>query len=202
MEATLALVVLAAVVFVATDVDDLFLLVALFADPRFSAREVVIGQFLGIGALYGASVVASLVSVVVAGEYVGLLGLVPIGMGLAQLWRWGRDDRAAEDGERPPDSVGRWKALSVAAVTIANGGDNIAVYTPLLAARSGAEIAVFGIVFAALTAAWCIAARWIVSHPALRSPIDRYGHRVVPFVLIALGVLILVEAGSYRVPVP
>jgi cadmium resistance protein CadD (predicted permease) len=196
MDSPLALVGLAAAVFAATDVDDLFLLVAFFADPRVRAREVVIGQFLGIGALFGASAAASLVSLVVAAEYIGLLGLIPIVMGATQLWRSGRGD--VEDEERPPEAVGRWKVLSVAAVTIANGGDNVAIYTPLLAARSGAEVAAFGLVFAVLTAAWCVAARSIVTHPALRAPVERYGHRIVPFVFIALGVLILFEAGSWR----
>jgi cadmium resistance protein CadD (predicted permease) len=197
MDSPLALLGLAAVVFAATDVDDLFLLVAFFADRRFRARDVVIGQFLGIGALYGASVAASAASLVAPLEYIGLLGLVPIAMGARQLLRLGRGESLDGD-ERPPESVGRWKVLSVAAVTIANGGDNVAVYTPLLAARTGAEIAAFGLVFAVLTALWCVAARWIVTHPALRASIERHGHRVVPIVLIALGVLILAEAGSYR----
>ena len=194
----LALLGLAAVVFAATDIDDLFLLVAFFADPRFRAREVVAGQFLGIGALFGASAAASRLSLVVAPEYVGLLGLVPLAMGTAQLWRLARGGAQDDDDERPPERVGRWKTLAVAGVTIANGGDNIAVYTPLLAARSGAEIALFGVVFAVLTAAWCLAARWIVTHPRMRGPIARHGHRLVPLVLIALGLLILFEAGSHR----
>jgi cadmium resistance protein CadD (predicted permease) len=91
--------------------------------------------------------------------------------------------------------MGRLNFLSP--VTIANGGDNIGIYTPLFATRSGADIAVIGVVFAVLTATWCLVARWMVEHPLLGAPIRRYGHRVVPFVLIALGVLVLYEAGSF-----
>jgi len=38
----------------------------------------------------------------------------------------------------------------------------------------------------------------LVKHPALGPPLSRYGHRVVPFVLIGLGFLILLEAGSFK----
>ena len=199
MDPLLALVGLAAAVFVASDIDDLFLLVAFFADPRLRARDVVVGQYLGVGALYAASVAASLASLVVPLEYIGLLGLAPLLMGASQLRRVlgaAADDDAVEEGH--PDSSMRWAPLAVAAVTIANGADNISIYTPLFATRSGFEIAAFGAVFAVLVGAWCLLARWLVDHPVLGAPIRRYSTRVVPFVFIALGLLILYEAGTYR----
>ena len=42
---------IAIVVFATTNIDDVFLLSAFFADPRLRSRAVVIGQFAGIGAL-------------------------------------------------------------------------------------------------------------------------------------------------------
>jgi hypothetical protein len=44
---------------------------------------------------------------------------------------------------------------------MANGGDNIAVYTALFASRGGFEVATIGIVFAVMTGLWCFAARWL-----------------------------------------
>ena len=199
MESFLPLAGFAAAVFVATDIDDLFLLVAFFSDPRFRTRDVVIGQYLGVGALYAASAVASLASLVVPLEYIGLLGLAPLLIGASQLRRVlgaAPDGDAAEEGH--PGASERWAPLAVAAVTIANGADNISVYTPLFATRSGVEVAVFGAVFALLIAAWCLLARWLVDHAVLGAPIRRYSARVVPFVFIALGLLILYEAGTYR----
>ena len=200
MESLLLLVGLAVVVFVSTNIDDVFVLIGFFADPKFRARDVVMGQYVGIAALYCASVVASLVSLVVPREYIGLLGVAPIVIGASQLWNLVRGQEQTEEKlERHPNAGMHGRILSVAAVTIANGGDNLGIYTPLFATRSGADIVVIGVVFAVLTATWCLMARWMVEHRLLGAPIRRYGHRVVPFVLIGLGVLVLYDASSFGI---
>jgi len=53
-----------------------------------------------------------------------------------------------------------------------------------------------GVVFAIMTPMWVGAAHWLIRHRTFGAPIRRYGHRVVPWVLIALGILILYEAGT------
>ena len=60
MESSFALLGLAIALFASTNVDDVFVLVGFFADPKFRARDIVIGQYTGITALFGVSVVASL----------------------------------------------------------------------------------------------------------------------------------------------
>ena len=142
---------------------------------------------------------ASLISLVVAPEYVGLLGLAPIAIGLKQAWDLYRGaDSSEPEPEATPVRGGHGNVIIVAAVTVANGGDNISIYTPLFATRSARDLVVIGIVFALMTALWIGAAYYLTRHRTLGAPIRRYGHRLVPFVLIALGVLILYEAGSFR----
>src|SRR5688572_3014896 len=139
---------LAVVLFVFTDVDDVFLLMAYLANPRYEVRDVVIGQYLGIGTLVAVSAAASLVSLVVSREIVGLLGLVPIAIGMKELLELrGREDTG---GETPGPEGG--SAISVAAVTVVNGGDNIGVYTPAFATSTPAELAVMVAVFAVMVA--------------------------------------------------
>jgi cadmium resistance protein CadD (predicted permease) len=48
-----------------------------------------------------------------------------------------------------------------------------------------------------MTASWCFLAHWLVNHPAFGSSVRRYGNRAAPFVLIALGVWIMYDAGSF-----
>lgn len=62
--------------------------------------------------------------------------------------------------------------------------------------RSGAQVAATGFVFAVMTLLWLFAAHWLTNHRSIGAPIRRYGHAVVPFVLLALGILILHEAGT------
>jgi cadmium resistance protein CadD (predicted permease) len=201
MKAFAAQISLAVVAFASTDTDDLFVLIGFFADPKFKARHVVAGQYLGIAALYTVSVIGSLVSLIVPAAYIGLLGLAPIAIGANKLWDQWRGDETEADPKNH-EAVARrgaiGKVLAVAAVTTANGGDNIGVYTPLFAMRTAEELAVFGIVFVLMTALWCFAAHWLVHHRTVGAPIRRYAHRIVPFVLIALGMLILYQAGIHK----
>lgn len=195
MDHVAGLIGLAIALFASTNVDDLFVLLGFFSDPRYRPFQIVIGQYVGIGLLFGLSVAASLISLIVAPAYVGLLGLAPIAIGLKKLW----DIRSRGESEEPADD-GRSGSniFAVAAVTTANGGDNISIYTPLFAIRQATEVALIGVVFAVMTAVWLTVAYKLTTHPDLGAPIRRYGHRIVPFVLIGLGILILVEAGTFR----
>jgi len=185
--------------FVSTNIDDIFVLLGFFADPKFRLNQIVIGQYLGIGALYGFSAVASLLVLVIPAAYIGLLGLAPIYFGLKRLWEiWNGIETGDDAEDHRKASAGHGNIAAVALVTIANGGDNISIYTPLFATRSAYETLIIGCIFAVLTAAWLGAAHSLVNHPKFGAPIRRHGHRVVPFVLIALGILILYEAGTAR----
>ena len=199
MESLLALVGLAFALFASTNVDDIFVLVGFFSDPRLHVREIVIGQYIGITVLFGASVAVSMFSLVIPSAYMGLLGIAPIMIGVKKLLDLYRScDRTKASLEAPLVSRGYMRTTTVALVTIANGGDNISVYTPTFAIRSGHEIAMIALVFAVMTAFWCFIAHSIVNHPKLGAPIRRYGHRVAPIVLIGLGFLILFQSGSVQ----
>jgi len=190
---------LAIVLFVTTNVDDVFVLVGFFASPRFRARDIILGQYLGIAALVAVSVVASLISLVVAREHVGLLGVLPILLGLKQLLELWKGIQEEETDLQTP-SVGN--VLAVSGVTIANGGDNIGIYTPVFATQNLQQMLVILFVFAVMVGVWVAFARWLVHHPRLGAPLRRYGHLLIPFVLIAVGVFVLHEAGSFSLLFP
>jgi cadmium resistance protein CadD (predicted permease) len=192
MDSLAALIGLASVVFVSTNIDDAFVLVGFFADKNFRTHDVVIGQYAGISVLYAISVMAALISLVVPPSYVGLLGLAPILIGIKKVYRlW----RGRQTEEPVTHSRGHSRRLAVAAVTLANGGDNIAVYTAVLATRKGFDVSVIGVVFAVMTALWCLAAHWLVNHRTLGAPIRAQAHRIIPFILIGLGIWILIRSG-------
>src|SRR6266404_2918720 len=185
------------VLFISTDIDDLFVLLGFFALARFRARNVVIGQYLGIGALVVVSVIGSLISLVLAPAYVGLLGVLPMLIGIQKLFelRRGGNGEAAPAPQTRRGAIGQIAAVATA--TIANGGDNIGAYAPLFATWSAARIAVVVLVFVVMTALWLALALWLVNHRTVGAPLKRYGHLAVPFVLIVLGLFILYEAGSF-----
>lgn len=196
MESLFALLGLAITLFVSTNADDLVVLVGFFADHRFSVRDIVAGQYAGLAVLFVVSVAASLVSLVIPTVYLGLLGILPILIGWKKLVEL-RHHRAATDQPTSRGSSTSYANIhAVALVTIANGGDNIGIYTPAFAVSSGGQIAVIAAVFVAMTALWCLFAHWMVTHPRLGAPLRRYAHLLAPVILIGLGVAIIYNAGS------
>ena len=180
----------AAAVFAATNLDDIVVLTVLFVAARRAGRprpwHIVAGQYLGLGALVAAAVVVAAGLLVVPDPWTGLLGLLPIGLGIRALLT-----RSDDDG--PPAVVG--SLLGVAGVTIANGSDNIAVYVPVFRSLDPATGLVYLLVFAALVAVWCGTAALLGGHPRVVRLVGRAGHWLVPVVFVAIGVVILVSSG-------
>jgi cadmium resistance protein CadD (predicted permease) len=137
-----------------------------------------------------ASLLASVGLLALPEEAVGALGLVPIGLGLRGLWHARRASAEEDELERQAMTT-----TGVAAVTIANGADNIAIYAPLFATIGAGDTAVTLVVFAVLVPAWCAVGGLVGSRPAVIRAVSWAGHYAIPFVLIALGVFVVVESG-------
>ena len=195
---SLELLGLAIALFASTNVDDIFVLVGFFADPKFRSKEVVTGQYAGIAVLFALSVTGSLLALVIPRAYIGMLGIFAIGLGAKRLLDLVRHRVETKSEPISHDTkAGHAKTVTVAIVTLANGADNLGVYTPAFAVHSGHEIALFCLVFAIMTAVWCFFAHWLVNHSTLGMPIRRYGNRIAPLILIAIGALVMHEAGSF-----
>ena len=89
------------------------------------------------------------------------------------------------------------KALEVATVTFANGGDNIGVYVPVFATVGVGGMIVYAVVFLILVGVWCAAARFFATRPVIAKALSRWGHILLPLVLIAVGLLILIEGRAF-----
>jgi cadmium resistance protein CadD (predicted permease) len=194
----LELVGLAIALFASTNIDDMFVLVGFFSDPKFRQKEVVTGQFVGIAVLFVLCLAGSLLTLVISRAYVGLFGIVPIALGVMKLVDLFRNRSAKQEELEHPTKSGKFaRSTAVALITLANGADNIGVYLPTFAIHSWYQIGIFAVVFALMTGLWCFFAHWLVHHPSIGAPIRHYGHRTTPAVLIGLGALIMYEAGSF-----
>lgn len=186
----------AIVVFVATNVDDILLLAALFGGA-LAARAVIAGQFIGIAVLTAVSVGAAYAATAVPAHLIRWLGLLPLALGLWLLLQWWRQRGLGRDehdddvaAERQFEAKLHSQVLGVAAVTVANGGDNLSVYIPLFA-RDVSVLPLYIGVFTVLTAVWCWLGYALVKNPVGGAIMARWGHILLPFVLIAIGVRIL-----------
>jgi cadmium resistance transport/sequestration family protein len=202
--------------FAATNIDDMVLSMLFFAqvNDTFRPRHIFVGKYLGFAALIAASLPGFFGGLIVPKAWIGLLGLVPIAIGISHLVKRENEenDVQAVSGEfnRQSNSSAVSKlanlfnpqTLNVAAVTVANGGDNIGIYLPLFASSDLPSLVVILAVFSVMVGVWSYAAYWLTRHRAIAPILTRYTKAVVPFVLIGLGIFILIESGTYRLLPP
>jgi cadmium resistance protein CadD (predicted permease) len=179
----------AAAAFAATNGDDFVVLLGLHAlrrdhaQPR--ARQIVMGQYLGFIALVGLSAALASGLTNIPSRWLGVLGVVPLCVGLRGLWRH------RTDGFLPPlDRPTKTSLASICLITVANGADNISVYTLLFRHPEVHAVLITVGVFALMLALWCIASALLVRivGPLLPRGILAF---IVPALLVVVGVVIL-----------
>lgn len=196
-------IVIGIMLFATTNIDDIFLTMAFFADPRLDRRAVVAGKFLGIGVIVAVSAAAAACAMAVPPEWVALLGFAPLGLGLHRLWSaWRAPPGATAEDDGVPAPAGSLvaQACSVAGVTAANGGDNLGVYVPVFTEQFQA-IPAFAVIFAVMTGLWCVGGNLLVNHRLVAATMRRLAGRLLPWVLIVLGLGILAGARGLVMPV-
>lgn len=193
--------------FTATNLDDILILLLFFSQVNavFRRRHIVFGQYLGFTALVFASLPGFFGRSIFPPDWIGMLGLLPIAIGLSRLLNSETDDSEveAELGQSEKSFFSSFlspQTYSVAAVTVANGGDNIGIYVPLFASNTLESLAVILAVFFSLVGVWCYAAFRLIQMRAIADTLTRYGNQLVPFVLIGLGMAILVKSGTLASP--
>lgn len=188
--------------FSATNLDDIVILMLFFSQINsfFRQRHIITGQYLGFAALVFASLPGFFGGLLVPQTWIGMLGVVPIAIGVSRLLN--PDEEDSEDNTLPESAdtssplagLLSSQTYSVAAVTFANGGDNVGIYVPLFASCTWESLVVILSVFFSLVGLWCYAARQLARVPAIGNALTRYGGQLVPFVLMGLGVMILLES--------
>jgi cadmium resistance protein CadD (predicted permease) len=191
----------AAGLFAATNIDDMVVLAVVNASSRASGRpkrwHIWAGQYAGVAALVIVSLAAGRGLTLVPERWLWLLGLLPLSLGIGKLVTAIRAHRSG--GQAPTAAASGLPG--VIAITIANGGDNLAAYTPVFATIPAGATAVTIAVFAAGVALWCLAGSWSVSHHNITQAIQRWGHWIIPAVYILIGLYIFHKAGALsRIP--
>jgi cadmium resistance transport/sequestration family protein len=202
--------------FAATNLDDIIILMLFFSqvDANFRPKHVVWGQYLGFSALIVACLPGFFGGLVIPKAWIGLLGFIPIAIGVKHWLERHQDEKlvqtvsqewrsAKEFPPRAATASGFFGLLAppvyqVAAVTFANGGDNIGIYVPLFASSQLRDLMVILSVFFILIGVWCSLAYQFTRHPTVAHLLTHYGQAIVPFVLVGLGLYILIGSGTYH----
>lgn len=193
------------IAFTATNIDDVVMLTLFFSQVNavFRSRHVVVGQYLGFGALVVASLPGFFSGLIVPRAWIGMLGAIPIAFGISRLLNTEAQESEVEITQSDRSTWLNFlspQAFNVAAVTVANGSDNISIYAPLFASSSLESLLVILSTFFLMVGVWCVVAYKLTRMGAIADTLTRYGNYLAPFVLIGLGVLILVDSHVLESP--
>jgi cadmium resistance protein CadD (predicted permease) len=192
------IIIISIISFISTNIDDFAVLMILFArsDSLKMKMQITAGQFIGIAVITAVSMCAAAGLTLLPEKYTPLLGLIPIALAVKERIEYRAASRQAQDAQAD-ESAGAAPLthglFSAAAVTIADGGDNLGVYIPLFTGSDKQTYIAAGIVFFLLTALWCAASWKLADSSTVRNGIKKYGRIIVPAVYLLIGIAILAE---------
>lgn len=188
-------------VYISTSIDYLFLLIIIFGQGNVAARkgQVYAGQYIGTAFLVGISLIAAYIVGFIPQDWmVGLLGLVPIALGIRFAIVGEEEEDEDEIIERVNQSTSTKLFWTVTLLTIASGGDNLGVYIPYFSSLNAYEILVVLVVFAIGIIVLCEVSRYLSKIPFVSETIEKYEQIIVPVVFILLGFYILIENNTLQ----
>jgi cadmium resistance protein CadD (predicted permease) len=196
LESGLFIAGLCALTLLATSFDNLLLLVAIHLRPGQDFVSMVWGVLFASLALLTLCIVGAELAVYVAPGWIGYLGLIPITLGLRELYAWWRNRGGTVEematGARP------LSATAIALIMLANGWDSLAALMPIFA-ESRFELVVWGagaIVIVSLLG--CVLARAVSRSEWIGRPLARIAPVLVPIVLISVGLYVLSDTRTDR----
>ena len=181
---------------------DLLIILMLFFAKRKSRKDIIniyLGQFLGSVSLILLSLLfAFVLNYIPSKEILGLLGLIPIFLGLKVLLLGDSDGEAiAKDGLRKDNKN---LIFLVAMTTFAScGADNIGVFVPYFTTLNLANLIVTLLTFLVMIYLLVFSAQKLAQVPSVGETLEKYSRWFVAVVYLGLGIYILIENNSFDI---
>ena len=179
---------------------DLLIILMLFFAKRKSRKDIIniyLGQFLGSVSLILLSLLfAFVLDYIPSKEILGLLGLIPIFLGLKVLLLGDSDGEAiANDGLRKDNKN---LIFLVAMITFAScGADNIGVFVPYFTTLNLANLIVTLLTFLVMIYLLVFSAQKLAQVPSVGETLEKYSRWFIAVVYLGLGMYILIENNSF-----
>ena len=181
---------------------DLLIILMLFFAKRKSRKDIIniyLGQFLGSVSLILLSLLfAFVLNYIPSKEILGLLGLIPIFLGLKVLLLGDSDGEAiAKEGLRKDNKN---LIFLVAMITFAScGADNIGVFVPYFTTLNLANLIVALLTFLVMIYLLVFSAQKLVQVPSVGETLEKYSRWFIAVVYLGLGIYILIENNSFDI---
>ena len=179
---------------------DLLIILMLFFAKRKSRKDIIniyLGQFLGSVSLILLSLLfAFVLNYIPSKEILGLLGLIPIFLGLKVLLLGDSDGEAiAKDGLRKDNKN---LIFLVAMITFAScGADNIGVFVPYFTTLNLANLIVTLLTFLVMIYLLVFSAQKLAQVPSVGETLEKYSRWFIAVVYLGFGMYILIENNSF-----
>ena len=180
---------------------DLLIILMLFFAKRKSRKDIIniyLGQFLGSVSLILLSLLfASVLHYIPSKEILGLLGLIPIFLGLKVLFLGDSDGEAiAKEGLRKDNKN---LIFLVAMITFAScGADNIGIFVPYFITLNLADLIVALLTFLVMIYLLVFSAQKLAQVPSVGETLEKYSRWFIAVVYLGLGIYILIENNSFN----
>ena len=188
----------ASAAFMATNLDNLVLMVALFG--RYSDRryEVMFGYLAGMLIIAAITYYVGKLAGEAPVEYLGFLGVIPVMIGLVEVYRLFRNKGVVEDPVMP--GVGSTAVAATLMAQLSNSTDTIITYSVLFSDAN--DLADHLVLASFLGMALLIAAvaYMALRHSWLSRPLQLYGHYITPLILITVGMYVLSNTALDMLP--
>ena len=179
---------------------DLLIILMLFFAKRKSRKDIIniyLGQFLGSVSLILLSLLfAFVLHYIPSKEILGLLGLIPIFLGLKVLLLGDSDGEAiAKEGLRKDNKN---LIFLVAMITFAScGADNIGIFVPYFITLNLVDLIVALLTFLVMIYLLVFSAQKLAQVPSVGETLEKYSRWFIAVVYLGLGMYILIENNSF-----
>ncbi len=186
--------------FISTNLDNLLLLATMYSRYSRHPWTVTAGYFVGMNLIAAITISIGLVGEIIPLAYLGLLGVIPMMMGIHALWKLFRRSQAEEVGNSYAGNSVLAIFFALITIQLSNGADTIITFSALYADSSNSSDYIVAPTFFALVGIFAGLAYYSVKHPRLSQFIVRYGQYVTPFILIFVGFYIFSNTASDLAP--
>jgi cadmium resistance protein CadD (predicted permease) len=196
MNSLTLIVPVAAGAFVATNLDNLALLMAFLLRYRHRTLTVAAAYLASVSLLglagYGVGRAAELAPV----EYLGWLGLVPISLGIAGVINLFRENSPSHAVGEDSRGGSRAAFLATLSAQLGNGADTIVTFGALFADSNPASDSLIVVTLTAMAIIFLVGALYAIGHRAIEKSIEKHAQRITPFILIIVGTYILADTAT------
>ncbi|MGK7928688.1 MAG: cadmium resistance transporter [Spirulina sp.] len=195
MKPILLAILVAVLAFCATNLENLFIVLAYLHHSQYSFWPVSVGYVGAIGGILLGSYGLSQVTLVMPSDRIHYLGLLPIALG---IWEFLKLRHRLQNTQPDiPLSIKKVRdsqvMMRVGTVTLVSGLDSLVVFASLFAdTRYSADLVIF-LTGIGMAVCWVTLAQWLSGYRWISAQLKRFGDVLLPVLLILVGLFILMD---------